>query len=64
MRVITPIEAAAAMELSKAAAVTEVSLSRYMHGMRIPSAVALHNIAVALDTTMEYLITGEREVKE
>lgn len=47
-------------ELSKVAAVTEVSLSRYMGGYRKPNAVALHNIAVALDTTMEYLITGEK----
>lgn len=50
-----------AHELSRAAMVTEVSLSRYMHGMRTPNAVALHNMAVALGVSMEYLLTGGEE---
>ena len=42
-------------ELAKIIGETEASVSRYIHGNRTPRGVALVKIALALDTTPEYL---------
>lgn len=46
-------------ELAKRAGVTEVSMSRYISGERVPKALYLSNIAHILGTTTEYLLGKE-----
>ncbi len=48
-------------ELADIVGVTEVSMSRYIRGERIPRAPILANIAAALHTTPEYLMNLEAE---
>ena len=49
-------------ELADRIGITEVSLSRYISGNRIPKGTVVANIANALHTTTDYLL--ESEVKE
>ncbi len=46
-------------ELADRAGVTEVSMSRYISGGRVPRAAILSNIATVLNTTSEYLLGTE-----
>lgn len=46
-------------ELAATVGVTEVSMSRYIRGDRIPRGPILANIAAALHTTPEYLLDQE-----
>ena len=41
--------------------VTESALSRYINGEREPKMEVLANIATALNTTVDYLVTGKEE---
>ncbi len=45
-------------ELAKKAEVTEAAMSHYVKGDRTPRSSVLARIAVALDTTSEYLMEG------
>ena len=45
-------------ELSKKAEVTEAAMSHYVKGDRTPRSSVLARIAMALDTTSEYLMEG------
>ena len=46
-------------QLADRAGVTEVSVSRYINGTRIPKAVQLANIARVLGVTSEYLLGND-----
>lgn len=46
-------------ELAEMVGVTEVSMSRYIKGDRVPKASVVENIARALDTTVYYLVGTE-----
>ena len=46
-------------ELAEKVGVTEVSMSRYIRGDRMPRGPILANIAAALHTTPEYLLNQE-----
>ena len=46
-------------ELAKKAHITDVSMSRYVNGNRMPKASILANIATILGTTTEYLLGHE-----
>jgi transcriptional regulator with XRE-family HTH domain len=48
-------------QLADATGMTEVSISRYVKGKRIPSAEILGRIADVLGVTTDYLITGKTE---
>lgn len=48
-------------ELAERVGVTEVSMSRYIRGDRVPKGPIIMNIAVALHTTAEYLLGIEKE---
>ena len=48
-------------ELSIMAGVTESALSRYLSNERQPKAEILANIATALNTTSDYLISGKTD---
>ena len=48
-------------ELADMAQITEVSLSRYISGDRIPKGPVIANIAAALHTTSDYLLGQEFE---
>lgn len=48
-------------ELSMMAGVTEATLSRYLNNERKPKVEILSNIATALKTTSDYLISGKIE---
>ncbi len=48
-------------QLADATGMTEVSISRYVKGKRIPSARIIGQIADALGVTTDYLITGKTE---
>ena len=48
-------------QLADATGMTEVSISRYVKGKRIPSAEILGRIADAIGVTTDYLITGKTE---
>lgn len=48
-------------ELAERAGVTEVSMSRYINGNRIPKAMQLANIARVLGVTSEYLLGKEAD---
>lgn len=48
-------------ELADKVGVTEVSMSRYIKGDRIPKGPIVVNIATALHTTVEYLMGQESE---
>ena len=43
-------------ELAKRAGITEVTVSRYIHGQRIPSGIILERIAKSLNTTPDNLL--------
>lgn len=45
-------------ELAKRANCTEAAISKYIKGERIPRASVLSKIAVALDTTSDFLLEG------
>jgi len=47
-------------ECAEVAGMTEVSLSRYVMGARMPNALALYNLAKALGVSMEFLLTGKQ----
>jgi len=46
-------------ELADKVGVTEVSMSRYINGDRIPKGTVIANLATALHTTSDYLLNGE-----
>ena len=48
-------------QLADATGMTEVTISRYVKGKRIPSAEILGRIADVLGVTTDYLITGKTE---
>lgn len=48
-------------ELADKVGVTEVSMSRYIKGDRVPKGPIIANIAVALHTTTDYLLGQESE---
>lgn len=48
-------------ELAAQVGVTEVSMSRYINGDRIPKGPIIANIASALHTTSDYLLNKEQE---
>ena len=48
-------------ELAEIVGVTDVSMSRYIRGDRMPRGPILANIAAALHTTPEYLLNQESE---
>ena len=48
-------------ELARKAQISEVTLSRYIHGDRQPRANNIVNIADALQTTTDYLLGGENQ---
>ena len=48
-------------QLADATGMTEVSISRYVKGKRMPSAEILGRIADVLGVTTDYLITGKTE---
>ena len=45
-------------ELAEKVYVTEVSMSRYIKGDRVPKGPVIANIATALHTTTDYLLNG------
>lgn len=46
-------------ELARMIGVTEATMSRYIHGERIPRSEIIANIATALHTTSDYLLGTE-----
>lgn len=48
-------------ELARKAKISEVTLSRYIHGDRQPRANNIANIADVLQTTTDYLLGGENQ---
>lgn len=48
-------------ELAKQVGTTEVSISRYIKGYRVPKGTILANIAKALHTTTDYLLGIEKD---
>ena len=48
-------------ELADKVNVTEVSMSRYIKGDRVPKGTTIANIATALHTTTDYLLNGDGE---
>ena len=48
-------------ELADAVGVTEVSMSRYIKGDRVPKGPIIANIALALHTTTDYLLGQEAD---
>lgn len=48
-------------ELANVVGVTEVSMSRYIKGGRVPKGPIIANIALALHTTTDYLLGQEAE---
>ncbi len=48
-------------ELAEAVSVTEVSMSRYINGDRVPKGPIIANIARALHTTTDYLLGREAD---
>ena len=48
-------------DLALMVGVTESALSRYIHGERAPKLDVLANMATALNTTVDYLVTGMEE---
>ena len=48
-------------ELAERIGVTEATMSRYMHGERIPKSEIIANIATALHTTSDYLLGTEED---
>ena len=48
-------------ELAERVGVTEVSMSRYIKGDRVPKGPTIANIATALHTTTDYLLNGDAE---
>lgn len=51
-------------ELADKVNVTEVSMSRYIKGDRVPKGPIIANIAAALHTTTDYLLNGETSSKD
>lgn len=48
-------------ELAEKSNTTQVSMSRFIAGARMPNAPILKNIAKALETTTDYLLGGDQE---
>lgn len=48
-------------ELAQLCGVTEAAMSRYLKGEREPRIEVIANMATALNTTVEYLISGKEE---
>lgn len=48
-------------ELAKAVGVTEAAMSRYLSGEREPRIEVVFNLATALHTTTDYLISGKTD---
>jgi transcriptional regulator with XRE-family HTH domain len=48
-------------ELAKAVSVTPQQLNKYESGLSLPPADMLRRLARALDVTIDYLVTGERD---
>lgn len=46
-------------QLAQLVGVSEAAFSRYVNGERMPTATILNNIATALATTSDYLLTGK-----
>ena len=51
-------------ELADKVNVTEVSMSRYIKGDRVPKGPVIANIATALHTTTDYLLNGDASSDE
>lgn len=47
-------------QLADAASVSNVTISRYMSGVRTPGTEELYRMAQVLGVTMEYLLTGQK----
>jgi len=45
-------------ELAVRMGASEASVSRYLHGKRVPSIQALYYLAICLGTTMDEIMTG------
>lgn len=58
LRKIIPISGVTQKDLAEKLGITTTMLSRYVHGMSIPSAAKLHIIAKALGCTMDELFDG------
>lgn len=54
-------EGLAQKELAQLAGITEPALSRYIKGERQPKMEVIANLATALNTTSDYLISGAEE---
>lgn len=48
-------------ELAQMAGITESALSRYINNERMPKMEVIANLATALNTTSDYLISGKEE---
>lgn len=51
-------------ELAEKVGCTEAAISHYIKGDRVPRAIVITNIAAALKTTAEYLVSGENNGEE
>lgn len=51
-------------ELASLVGVTEATMSRYMNNERVPKAEIIANLATALHTTSDYLISGQETNEE
>lgn len=51
-------------QLADTIGVTQGQISNYENDKQIPSASVLNDIAIALDSTMEYLLNGEADSEE
>lgn len=51
-------------ELAERVGCTEAAISHYIKGDRVPRAIVITNIASALKTTAEYLVSGENNGEE
>jgi len=51
-------------ELADKTGCTEAAISRYINGDRVPRAVVMNEIAIALNTSIEFLLSGQEENHE
>lgn len=51
-------------ELANMVGVTESAMSRYLNGDRVPKSNIVANIATALNTTSDYIISGKEPEKD
>lgn len=52
------------VQLSRITGLSTTAISAYCKGKRLPETPALHRIAKALESTMEWLLTGENQTIE